>query len=61
MLRNYLAVGSADGQLSVTIPDYVSVSGLDLPAYQVHGRFILLDTKTGYRSQYLAVSGIVTL
>jgi len=60
-LRNYLAVGAAGGQLSVTIPDYVSVSGLDLPAYQVHGRFILLDTKTGYRSQYLAVSGIVEL
>ena len=60
-LRNYLAVGAADGQLSVTIPDYVSVSGLDLPTYQVHGRFILLDTKTGYRSQYLAVSGIVEL
>ncbi len=59
--RNYLAVGTARSQVTVTIPDYGSVSGLDLPAYQVHGRFILLDTKTGYRSQYLAVSGIVTL
>ena len=62
MLRNYLAVGTAaDLVVTATIPDYVTVSGLDLPAYQVHGRFILLDTKTGYRSQYLAVSGIVEL
>ena len=62
MLRNYLAVGTAtDPFVTATIPDYVTVSGLDLPAYQVHGRFVLLDTKTGYRSQYLAVSGIVVL
>ena len=62
MLRNYLAVGTAaDPAVTATIPNYVSVSGLDLPAYQVHGRFVLLDTKTGYRSQYLAVSGIVEL
>ena len=62
MLRNYLAVGTAgDPVVTATIPDYVTVSGLNLPAYQVHGRFILLDTKTGYRSQYLAVSGIVEI
>ena len=62
MLRNYLAVGTtADPVVTATIPDYVAVSGLDLPAYQVHGRFVLLDTKTGYRSQYLAVSGVVAL
>lgn len=62
MLRNYLAVGTAtDPFVTATIPDYVTVSRLDLPAYQVHGRFVLLDTKTGYRSQYLAVSGIVEL
>lgn len=61
-LRNYLAVGTAgDPVVTATIPDYVSVSGLDLPAYQVHGRFVLLDTKTGYRSQYLAVSDLIFL
>lgn len=61
-LWNYLAVGTAsDPVLTVSIPDYVSVWGLDLPSYQVHARFILLDTETGYRSQYLAVSGVITL
>lgn len=62
MLRNYMAVGTAaDPVVTAIIPNYVAVLGLDLPAYQVHGRFVLLDTKTGYRSQYLAVSGVVVL
>ena len=57
-----LAEGSANAP-SVTsfIPGYKVVSGLDLDAYQVHARCILLDTKTGYRSQYLAISGVVNL
>lgn len=61
-LWNYPAVGTAsDPVLTVSIPDYVAVWGLDLPSYQVHARFILLDTETGYRSQYLAVSGVIEL
>lgn len=61
-LRNYLAEGTAnDAAVTTCIPDYVAVSGLDLPEYQVHARCILLDTKTGYRSQYLAVSGVVEI
>lgn len=61
-LWNYLAVGTASDLVpTVSIPDYVAVWGLDLPSYQVHARFILLDTETGYRSQYLAVSGVIEL
>lgn len=61
-LRNYLAEGTAnDAAVTTSIPDYVSVYGLDLQSYQVHARCILLDTRTGYRSQFLAVSGIVVL
>jgi len=43
------------------ITGYTSIWGLDLDSYQVHARCILLDTKTGYRSQFLAVSGVVSL
>ena len=61
-LRNYLAEGTAnDAAVTTRIPDYVSVYGLDLQTYQVHARCILLDTKTGYRSQFLAVSGVIEL
>lgn len=61
-LRNYLAEGTAnDAAVTTRIPDYVTVYGLDLQSYQVHARCILLDTVTGYRSQFLPVSDIVVL
>ena len=47
--------------LSTCIPGYTSIWGLDLQSYQIHARCILLDTKTGYRSQFLQVSGVVRL
>ena len=46
---------------SAHITGYTSISGLDLDSYQVHARCILLDTRTGYRSQFFAVSGVVSL
>ena len=47
--------------LAFLIRERLSALGLDLQTYQVHARCILLDTKTGYRSQFLPVSGIVNL
>ena len=61
-LRNFLAEGTAkDTAVISRITGYTSIWGLDLDSYQVHARCILLDTKTGYRSQFFAVSGIVNL
>ena len=61
-MRNFLAEGTANNAVLVSrIPSYVSIWGLDLDSYQVHARCILLDTKTGYRSQFLPVSGIISL
>ena len=34
------------------VPDYASIIGSGSNTCQVHGRFILLDNVTGYRSQY---------
>lgn len=61
-LRNFLAEGTAnDAVVTSRIPDYVSIWSLDLESYQVHARCILLDTITGYRSQFLPVSDIIVL
>lgn len=61
-LRNFMAEPGANEATQTTrITGYTSIWGLDLDSYQVHARCILLDTKTGYRSQFLAVSGIVSL
>lgn len=56
-MRNYLAEKGGECAAIVRISNYREISGADLNEYQVHARCILLDTKTGYRSQYLAVSG----
>ena len=51
-LRNFLAEGNCTGEdsiVTVTIPDYRSVWSLDLQEYQVHCRYLLIDTQSGYR------------
>lgn len=59
-MRNFLAEGTAnDPAVTTRIPDYISIWGLDLDSYQVHARCILLDTLTGYRSQYLQLSDCI--
>lgn len=50
-MRNVLADRSC-GSSSVNLLIVPSIWGLNLQQYQVHARFILLDTATGYRSQY---------
>jgi hypothetical protein len=53
MLRNYLADASCDSSVVyIRVPDYASIIGNGSNTCQVHGRFILLDNVTGYRSQY---------
>lgn len=52
-LWNYLAEGDcAAGVMSVVIPGYAEQFGFELDQYQVYARFVLLDSVTGYRSQY---------
>ena len=57
LMRNYLASPfDAASNATVTIPDIASQS-----EYQVHARFVLLDTETGYRSQHLQQSCLICL
>ena len=61
-LRNFLAEpGTSEAAQTTRITGYTSIYGLDLDSYQVHARCILLDSRTGYRSQFFAVSGVVSL
>ena len=53
LMRNFLAEGFCGSEsLKIVIDGYSEMFGVDGEAFQVHGRFILLDTLTGYRSQY---------
>lgn len=60
-LRNYLAEKAGEGAAIVRIANFRAAAGLDSDEYQVHARCVLLDTKTGYRSQYQSVSGQISL
>lgn len=61
-LRNFLAEpGASEAVQTTRITSYTSIWGLELDSFQVHARCILLDTKNGYRSQFFAVSGVVSL
>ncbi len=55
MMRNVLADLPCSSSLVKLVFD-PSIWGLNLEQYQVHARFILIDTVTGYRSQYLQKS-----
>lgn len=59
-MRNVLADRPC-GSSSVNLFIDPSIWGLNLQQYQVHARFILLDTVTGYRSQYHQQSFLVGL
>ena len=48
-------------EISVTVKDYQNIWGLSLDTYQLHLRYILLDTLTGYRSQYHSLSTLINL
>ncbi len=62
MLRNYLADTSCySAVVHIRVPDYASIIGSGTNTCQVHGRFILLDNVTGYRSQYQQKSSIISV
>ena len=58
-MRNVLSESVPYGEVS-EISFCVSSAGLSAPPFQVHMRYILLDTETGYRSQYTMMSFVCT-
>ena len=54
-MRNFLAEGNLPGGWSVatvSAEDFLNVWDLELPAYTVHIRHVLLDRRSGYRNIY---------
>ena len=54
-LRAFLAEANCTGRdctVSVLVPDYRDVWGLDLQEYNVHCRYLLIDSQTGYRNVF---------
>ena len=63
-LRSFVACdncASSDCVASVMVPGYKDIWDLDLDSYQVHMRYFLLDSETGYRNNYKKKSFIINL
>lgn len=61
LMRNFLAsapCAAGDSTVAFLIRNYRDIWGLDLPEYQAHCRYILLDRQTGYRNIYTPLSFI---
>ena len=55
LLRNFLALpgSSANGEIiEFFVRDYRQIWGFDLPAFQAHCRYLLLDSETGFRCRF---------
>lgn len=60
LMRNYLSQSVPDGSCSEIVFS-VPRERMDLETFQIHVRYLLLDTVTGYRSQYHSVSVLGSL
>lgn len=60
LMRNYLSQSVPDGSCSEIVFS-VPRERMDLETFQIHVRYLLLDTVTGYRSQYHSVSALGSL
>lgn len=64
LMRNFLATAgcaAGDSIVEVVVPDYAGTWDLDLQAYTVHTRYLLIDSRLGYRNIYWKLSADITL
>ena len=60
MMRNYLSKSVPGGAISEIVFN-VPRKRFDIDMFQLHVRYLQLDTKTGYRSQYHPLSALATI
>ena len=60
MMRNYLSKSVPTGSVSEIVFN-VPRKRFDIDMFQLHVRYLLLDTKTGYRSLYHSLSALATI
>ena len=65
LMRTFIAeenvASNAGYEASVLVEDYKAIWGLSLPEYQVHCRYSLIDTITGYRNSYTKTSFLLSI
>ena len=64
LMRNYLATAgcpAGESVVEVEVPDYAVAWDLDLQTYKVHTRYLLIDSRQGYRNTYRKLSADISL
>ncbi len=64
LMRNFLADSNCSvlhSTVTFVIPDYVGLTGEALREYQVHVRYMLIDSLTGYRSMFKSKSFTISI
>lgn len=51
-MKGYLAAGDCSGRVTITIPRYTEIWNLPKERFQIQAMSIILDSETGFRSQY---------
>ena len=63
-LRSFIASGNCTASeclVEIYVPNYREIWGLDLPSFQVHMRYLMIDSETGYRNIFKKKSFLMTL
>ena len=63
-LRSFIASGNCTASeclVEIYVPNYREIWGLDLPSYQVHMRYLMIDSETGYRNIFKKKLFLMTL
>ena len=65
LMRTFIAeenvASNAGYEASVLVEDYKAIWGLSLPEYQVHCRYSLIDTVSGYRNNHRKMSFLMPI
>ena len=64
LMRNYLATAgcpAGESIVVVEVPDYAGAWDLDLQTYKIHTRYLLIDSRLGYRNTYRRLSADLML
>lgn len=60
-MRGFLAEGDCSQKMSITIPGYTEIWNLGGERFQIQAMCILLDSETGFRSQYQRIIAVLSL
>ena len=60
-MKGYLATGDCSGRMTITIQGYTEIWNLTEERFQIQAMCILLDSETGFRSQYQRTISILSI